>query len=136
MLSLAQSRLGDLTTAMYTYLGLLQSAAPAAGDAMSDDARRQQAALLDKAPEYAAEIVTASRDVDALLVRVRDEVQAAARGGGDAAAITAASAASAAAGDRLRAAAAGAAALLAAVRAALREVEADADAERCRLAGA
>lgn len=56
VLSLAQSRLGDLTTSMYTYLGILQSAAPPAGDSMGDDARRQQEGLFEKAPEYAKEI--------------------------------------------------------------------------------
>lgn len=56
VLSLAQSRLGDLTTSMYTYLGILQSAAPAAGETMGEDARRQQEGLFEKAPEYAKEI--------------------------------------------------------------------------------
>lgn len=79
--------------------------------------------------------VTASRDVDALLVRVRDEVEVAARDGGDLTAIADANALSVAAGNRLRVAAGGANTLLVAVRAALREIEAEADAERARIAG-
>lgn len=58
VLSLAQSRLGDLTTSMYTYLGILQAAAPPAGETMSEEARRTQEGLFEKAPEYAKEIGT------------------------------------------------------------------------------
>lgn len=73
--------------------------------------------------------------MDALLVRVRDEVEDAARDGGDLAAIADTNAQSVAAGNRLRAAAGGANTLLVAVRAALREIEAEADEERARMAG-
>jgi len=67
VLSLAQNRLSDLTTSMYSYLGSLQAAAPPAGAAMSEDAQRQQAALFEKAPEYAKEIGRLADGVVAVL---------------------------------------------------------------------
>lgn len=73
--------------------------------------------------------------MDALLVRVRDEVEVVAQDGGDLVAIAEANALSVAAGTRLRNAAATASTLLIAVRTALREIEAEADLERERMAG-